>query len=171
MIRNEAVAGQFYPGTKNSLLREIESLIDSRAARSDAVGVVSPHAGYAYSGSVAGSVLSHVSMKDDYIIMGPNHTGLGEPFSIDTSDAWKTPMGDIALNGVLREALLSSSRIFRADRLAHLHEHSIEVQLPFLQVLAGLQVRADSRRIDGYRRTAPGGDRYRQDCEVAGPFG
>jgi AmmeMemoRadiSam system protein B len=63
MIRNEAVAGQFYPGTKNSLLREIESLIDSRAARSDAVGVVSPHAGYAYSGSVAGSVLSHVSMR------------------------------------------------------------------------------------------------------------
>jgi AmmeMemoRadiSam system protein B len=135
MIRREAVAGQFYPGGQTSLLREVESLIDSKAPKSDAFGVVSPHAGYVYSGSVAGNVLSCLKNRENYIILGPNHTGLGEAFGVDPSDAWRTPLGDVALSDRLRKAILSASGLFKPDKLCHAHEHSIEVQIPFLQVL------------------------------------
>jgi AmmeMemoRadiSam system protein B len=135
MIRNPAVAGQFYPESKTSLLREVESLIDSKAIKSDAIGVVSPHAGYVYSGSVAGSVFSSIKPKGNYVILGPNHTGLGERFGLDKGRAWKTPMADVRVNRVLADAIIDRSRNIKYDSLSHAHEHSIEVQLPFLQVL------------------------------------
>lgn len=135
MIRNPAVAGQFYPGTKNSLLREVESLIDSRAGKIEALGVVSPHAGYAYSGSVAGSVLSMISPRDTYVIIGPNHTGLGKGFGVDTSSAWRTPLGDVEIDTILADEIRSSGSHIIGDNLCHSHEHSIEVQIPFLQAL------------------------------------
>jgi AmmeMemoRadiSam system protein B len=110
MIRNPAVAGQFYPESKTSLLREVESLIDSKAIKSDAIGVVSPHAGYVYSGSVAGSVFSSIKPKGNYVILGPNHTGLGERFGLDKGRAWKTPMADVRVNRVLADAIIDRSR-------------------------------------------------------------
>jgi AmmeMemoRadiSam system protein B len=135
MIRNAVVAGHFYPGSRTSLLREVESLIDSKAQKRDAIGVVSPHAGYAYSGSVAGSVLSSIEPRPNYIIMGPNHTGLGERFGLDTSDSWETPLGEVRINRTLADRIRNNSRHIKDDSLSHAHEHSIEVQIPFLQVL------------------------------------
>ena len=135
MVRNPVVAGQFYPGTKNSLLREVESMIDSGVKREDAIGVVSPHAGYIYSGPVAGSILSAISPKRSYIIMGPNHTGDGAAFGLDTSDSWMTPLGEVKIDRTLADAIKKNCKYVEDDSLSHAREHSIEVQLPFLQVL------------------------------------
>lgn len=135
MARTPAVAGQFYPDSRTSLLREVEGLIDSKAKKSDALGVISPHAGYMYSGSVAGAVLSAIKPKGNYVILGPNHTGLGERFGIDKNRAWNTPLGEARVNRPLADAIKGGSRCFRDDSLSHIHEHSIEVQIPFLQVL------------------------------------
>ncbi|MDP3791965.1 MAG: AmmeMemoRadiSam system protein B [Candidatus Omnitrophota bacterium] len=138
MVRNPAVAGQFYPGEREVLSLEIEGLTDRvKAKKEDAIGMVLPHAGYIYSGVVAGAVLASVNPKSTYIIMGPNHTGLGSPFSLCASDSWRTPLGDVKINGELTEKLLKDCDLLRKDELAHIHEHSIEVQLPFLQKLQG----------------------------------
>lgn len=134
-VRQPAVAGQFYPASRNALHHEVESLIDSKAVKVDAFGVVSPHAGYIYSGSVAGSVLSSIKPKKTYVILGPNHTGLGERFGVDTSGAWKTPLGDVGVDRALAGAIMNETGLVRYDNLSNMHEHSIEVQLPFLQVL------------------------------------
>ena len=135
MIRNPVVAGQFYSLSKESLAKEVQGLIDGSAKKIDAIGVVSPHAGYLYSGPVAGSVFSSIKSKPIYIILGPNHTGLGSPFSMSASDKWKTPLGDISIDKALSESILKNCRDIKKDELAHINEHSIEVQLPFLQTL------------------------------------
>ncbi len=135
MIRNPVVAGQFYPGTSGSLSKAIENLVDKKRPKEDAIGVVAPHAGYIYSGSVAGEVFSSIKPKNKYIIMGPNHTGMGESFGISTSSAWKTPLGDVRIDRELADAILKNSKYIKADEVSNFHEHSIEVQLPFLQFL------------------------------------
>jgi len=134
MIRNPAVAGQFYPDKREDLSLEIERLTGRiPAEKEDALGMVLPHAGYVYSGAVAASVLAAVNPRPTYIIMGPNHTGLGLPFSISASDLWKTPLGDAKIDGKLTDRILKDCDLVRKDEFAHIHEHSIEVQLPFLQ--------------------------------------
>ena len=135
MIREPVVAGQFYPGTSATLSKALETLVDKKQAKEDAIGVVSPHAGYVYSGRVAGSVFSSINAKDTYIIMGPNHTGMGESFGLSASLAWKTPLGEVKINKKLAGAILKNSRYIKEDEASNLHEHSIEVQLPFLQFL------------------------------------
>ena len=100
MQRQPAVAGQFYPGSKEALLKELGSLVTESPEKDNAIGVVSPHAGYIYSGGVAGSVLGAIKNKDRYIIMGPNHTGMGVPFGLSPSRIWKTPLGDAAIERV-----------------------------------------------------------------------
>ncbi|MDP2912684.1 MAG: AmmeMemoRadiSam system protein B [Candidatus Omnitrophota bacterium] len=135
MIRKTVVAGQFYPGSKDELSIEIKSLLGKAAHDIDAIGAVSPHAGYIYSGHVAGRVFASMKLKSAYIIMGPNHTGLGEPFGIDTSDSWKTPLGETRIDTALAEKIKKNCKYITADSLSHAHEHSIEVQLPFLQFL------------------------------------
>lgn len=136
MIRNPAVAGQFYPGEREVLSLEIEGLTDRVAAKKeDVIGMVLPHAGYMYSGAVAGAAIGSINPKPVYIIMGPNHTGLGSPFSISASDSWRTPLGEVKINGTLAQTILKNCRQIHKDELAHIHEHSIEVELPFLQKL------------------------------------
>jgi len=135
MIRNAAVAGQFYPGSKDALLREVGSLIDKTSPKEDAIGAVSPHAGYMYSGRVAGSVFSAIKPKKTYIIMGPNHTGMGEPFGLSKSQSWKTPLGEVRIDKRLADAVRNNSKYIKEDDISHLQEHSIEVQLPFLQYI------------------------------------
>jgi MEMO1 family protein len=135
MVRNPAVAGQFYSGSKEPLAKEVRSLIKEPAKKIDAIGVLSPHAGYVYSGPVAGITLSSIEPKTHYIILGPNHTGLGSAFSMSASDSWKTPLGEVSINKALADMILKNCPDVKKDELAHIHEHSIEVQLPFLQVL------------------------------------
>ncbi|UCG10217.1 MAG: AmmeMemoRadiSam system protein B [Dehalococcoidia bacterium] len=133
MVRHPAVAGQFYPGSAAELKAMIEMMVDKKAARQEVVGLVSPHAGYIYSGPVAGAVISRVKFKDTFIIMGPNHTGMGKPLSIMTKGVWQTPLGEVVIDAELAQQILKASPHLAEDDIAHQFEHSIEVQLPFLQ--------------------------------------
>ncbi len=133
VIRNPVVAGQFYPGSPGQLRSMIAEMVDEKAAKEEVIGLVSPHAGYVYSGPVAGATISRIKFKDTFIIMGPNHTGYGKPFSIMTSGVWKTPLGSVEIDSALAERILAASRHIEEDFEAHRSEHSIEVQLPFLQ--------------------------------------
>ncbi len=135
MIRKPAVAGQFYTANPSLLAKEVSGLVGQKKEKIDAIGVISPHAGYAYSGGVAGEVLSSIKPKAVYIVLGPNHTGRGKPFGLDWQRAWKTPLGDVKIDDELAGAILKDSEYISADRACHDGEHSIEVQLPFLQSL------------------------------------
>jgi AmmeMemoRadiSam system protein B len=133
MIRNPIVAGQFYPGSPVGLKRMIEGMIEPKAEKVEVIGLVSPHAGYVYSGFVAGAVISRIKFKDTFVILGPNHTGGGKSFSIMTKGAWKTPLGDVEIDSELGRRILADSSYLEEDSAAHQHEHSLEVQVPFLQ--------------------------------------
>ena len=135
MDREALVAGRFYPGDKKVLERQIENFIDTGVKREETVGIVSPHAGYIYSGKVAGAVYSRMEMAETFIIIGPNHTGRGEPFSIMTAGKWKTPLGPVDIDSGMAGEILSGSQSLKEDEEAHRYEHSIEVQIPFLQYL------------------------------------
>ncbi len=133
MLREPAVAGQFYPESPSQLKSMVESFIDKSAEKEDVVGLLAPHAGYIYSGAVVGAVLSRVKFKDTFIILGPNHTGNGKPFSVMTEGSWRTPLGEVQIDSELAKKLVSISSYLKEDQRAHEFEHSIEVQLPFLQ--------------------------------------
>ena len=133
MIRNPVVAGRFYPGSPDQLRSMIGEMVDEKAAKEEVIGLVSPHAGYIYSGPVAGATISKITFKDTFVIMGPNHTGGGKPFSIMTEGTWKTPLGEVEIDSELGKQILAASKYLQEDQLAHQYEHSIEVQLPFLQ--------------------------------------
>ena len=133
MIRNPAVAGQFYPASASELKTMIEGMVKEETDKEDAIGLVLPHAGYIYSGPVTGAVLSRIRFKDTFIIIGPNHTGAGKPLSIMTEGKWQTPLGEVEIDSELGKKILANSKHLEEDDKAHIYEHSIEVQLPFLQ--------------------------------------
>ncbi len=133
MTREPVVAGQFYPGVKANLERTLSTLIDKKRKPEKAIGAMSPHAGYVYSGAVAGKVFSALAPKELFIIIGPNHTGTGKPFSVYVDGSWKTPLGSVEVDKKFAEYLINNSKLFEADEAAHAYEHSIEVQIPFLQ--------------------------------------
>lgn len=133
MIREAAVAGQFYPGWPEELREMIKNMTRGDVQKKEAVGVVCPHAGYIYSGKVAGSVFSLLKFPQTFILIGPNHRGMGKPFSVMHEGNWKTPLGETRIDEELADAILKESKYLEADNLAHLYEHSLEVQVPFLQ--------------------------------------
>jgi hypothetical protein len=133
MIREPAVSGQFYPASPEELKSMIRGMIDEKAVKEDVIGYYAPHAGYIYSGPVVGATVSRVNFKETCVILGPSHTGAGAPFSILTDGAWRTPLGDVQVDKELAKAILANSTHLKEDRAAHLQEHSIEVQLPFIQ--------------------------------------
>jgi len=133
MIRQPVVAGQFYPAQATKLREMIRGMVSETAAKEDIIGLVSPHAGYIYSGPVAGAVMSRVRFKKTFIILGPNHTGMGKPLSIMTEGTWETPLGQVEIDSELAGHILASSQHLQEDTEAHQYEHSIEVQIPFLQ--------------------------------------
>lgn len=133
MDREAVVAGQFYPGSEDALEQQLRDFIDEEAEKEEVLGVVSPHAGYTYSGKVAGAVYSRMAPAETFIILGPNHTGRGRPFSIMTDGKWKTPLGSVEVDSDLAKGILFESRNLEDDEKAHSYEHSLEVQLPFLQ--------------------------------------
>lgn len=133
MIREPAVAGQFYPSSPAELKKMIKGMVDEKAEKEDVIGYYAPHAGFVYSGHVAGATVSRVKLTDTIVILGPNHTGLGAPFAIMTEGIWHTPLGDVEIDSALAKAILANSKNLQDDHVAHLQEHSIEVQLPFIQ--------------------------------------
>ncbi|MDD5465288.1 MAG: AmmeMemoRadiSam system protein B [Candidatus Omnitrophica bacterium] len=132
-IRKPAVAGQFYPSSAKDINTMISSFADKGAQKNDAIGCVLPHAGYIYSGKVAVATVSRINIKDTVVLLGPNHTGLGADFSIMPQGSWQTPLGNIEINSELANSFLSKSGYLKGDTLAHLDEHSLEVELPILQ--------------------------------------
>jgi len=133
MIRNPVVSGQFYPESPSQLKTVIAGMVDEKAVKEEVIGLISPHAGYIYSGSVTGAVISRIKFKDTFIIMGPNHTGRGKALSVMTEGTWKTPLGEVEIDSELGKQILAVSSHLEEDHVAHQYEHSIEVQLPFLQ--------------------------------------
>jgi len=133
MIRNPVVAGQFYPESPDQLRSMIKGMVDEKVVKEEVIGLISPHAGYIYSGPVASATISRIKFKDTFIILGPNHTGIGKPCSIMTKGVWKTPLGEVEIDSELGKQILATSSHLEEDNAAHQYEHSIEVQLPFLQ--------------------------------------
>ncbi|NPB08906.1 MAG: AmmeMemoRadiSam system protein B [Thermodesulfobacteria bacterium] len=135
MIRMPAVAGRFYEANPELLKREIETYLKIREPREMVIGAVCPHAGYMYSGHVAGEVYGRIIVPDTVVIMGPNHTGLGQPAAIMASGVWQMPFGPVEIDEELARLILAESQVLEDDAQAHLYEHSLEVQVPFLQYL------------------------------------
>jgi MEMO1 family protein len=133
MLRETAVAGQFYPADKKLLEKELEKMLVAGAKRQKVLGLLAPHAGYVYSGPCAGQVYSRVALPETVIILGVNHRGPGAPLALDGNDFWETPLGKVAINSGLRSRLLSASKLFALDNEAGRLEHSLEVQVPFIQ--------------------------------------
>jgi len=130
-MRAPAVSGQFYPRGKNDLYRQISRCFEKvPSGEKPVLGAVVPHAGYIYSGNTAAYVYSVMPEADTFVLVGPNHTGQGSPVSV-SSDKWSTPLGEVSSDLEFIKAL--PKRIIDMDESAHRHEHSIEVQLPFLQ--------------------------------------
>lgn len=147
-VREPVVAGQFYPGNAQELRTQIkECFLDSRGIGSipeikqgtkKPRGMVVPHAGFVYSGAIAThsySFLAENGFADTFVILGPNHSGRGSGVSVMTEGVWKTPLGEISINTQLAEQIQTG--IIDKDETAHSYEHSIEVQLPFLQFISG----------------------------------
>jgi|SRR5271166_704336 len=142
-VRQPAVAGRFYPANAQRLRAEVETYTTAPASASAesetkirALGCVVPHAGYMYSGHVAGAVYRCIELPRRYVILCPNHTGMGEPLAVMSEGAWHTPLGDAPIDEGLAEQLKSHLPLLSEDQAAHRYEHALEVQLPFLQVLA-----------------------------------
>ena len=127
-----AVAGQFYPGTAPGLSRALLALTREEKAPESAIGVVVPHAGYVYSGAVAGEVFSAIRVPGRAVLFCPNHTGVGENAAIMSHGAWRMPWGDVPVDEELAARLETACPLLREDASAHSREHAIEVQLPFL---------------------------------------
>lgn len=134
-VRLPAVAGRFYPGHREELLREIRQYTTpSPAPLVRAIGCVVPHAGYMYSGHVAGQVFSRLEIPEHCIVLCPNHTGYGVALATMATSSWQTPLGEVRASQHLGKDLLQRFPLLKEDRAAHHSEHAIEVELPFLQV-------------------------------------
>lgn len=143
MVRGPVVAGQFYDIDPDRLRQQIQSSLDksgkTKKPRKEFKAAVVPHAGYMYSGWVAAyfySMLDRQSPKN-YIILGPNHSLAGSDYAIMKRGLWKTPLGGVTIHEEMADALLERCELIEHDVIPHQYEHSIEVQLPFLQYKLG----------------------------------
>ena len=133
-VRTPAVAGRFYPANREQLLQELDRFLTLDPHPVRALGRIAPHAGYVYSGSIAGAVYSHIVVPRVAVVLCPNHTGLGPPLSIMSTGEWQTPLGSVPVELALAAKLKAQMPELEEDQDAHRVEHAIEVQLPFLQV-------------------------------------
>jgi AmmeMemoRadiSam system protein B len=131
-MREPAVAGTFYPGTASALEREVRALIEISEHRHELLACIAPHAGYMYSGSVAGELYGHLDVPRRVILLGPNHTGAGAAVAVAPHERWRTPLGNLTVDSGLAKKLVDRSITATFDPRAHWREHSLEVQLPFL---------------------------------------
>jgi len=144
-LRRPAVAGLFYPSSPEALKKKIEDSflhpigpgrLPPKEADERLIATVNPHAGYEYSGPVAAHSFFEISARQSIgvvVIVGPNHYGFGSGVAAPLSDEWETPFGIMRVDTGLARKLMISSRLVDMDDAAHWREHSIEVQLPFLQ--------------------------------------
>jgi AmmeMemoRadiSam system protein B len=135
MIRPPAVSGRFYPSDPKKLALEIAQYTPSVTKKVSARGCVVPHAGYMYSGHVAGAVYSAIEIPSRCILLGPRHFPGGEAIAIISEGSWRTPFGEAQIDQGLAAELKLACPLLREDRVAHEREHSLEVQIPFLQKL------------------------------------
>jgi MEMO1 family protein len=135
MVRSPAVSGRFYPDDPRELARRVDDCTKGADQKMSAFGCVVPHAGYAYSGHVAGAVYGALSLPARMILLGPRHFPRGEPLAILSEGSWRTPLGEALVDGELAAELKRACGLLREDEVAHRSEHSLEVQLPFLQRL------------------------------------
>jgi AmmeMemoRadiSam system protein B len=133
-VRLPAVAGSFYPGQADKLRGELDALIPA-ARKERALALIVPHAGYAYSGRVAGAAYGRVEIPQDVVILCFNHHGAGSDFAVWPDGAWRTPLGDAPVNAELARAIKDAFLPADFDEAGHQDEHSGEVQVPFLQRL------------------------------------
>jgi MEMO1 family protein len=138
LLRHPAVAGRFYPGDPDDLRAEVCEYLsqseNSTAIPVRAIGCIAPHAGYMYSGHVAGAVFARIEIPQRCIVICPNHTGMGRPLAIMSEGGWETPLGEIAIDSELAGALKRAFSALQEDSAAHRAEHAAEVELPFLQL-------------------------------------
>lgn len=136
ILRRPAVAGLFYPDDPDDLRAEALAYLsqagDTNQPPLRAFGCIAPHAGYMYSGHVAGAVFARVEVPKRCIVMCPNHTGMGRALAIMSEGAWQTPMGQVAIDAELAAALKTRFPALQEDSEAHRAEHAAEVELPFL---------------------------------------
>ncbi len=154
-VRSPCQAGAFYSGTKSSLTKQIENCFlhkygpgklpeVNRKGKRSIVAAVCPHAGYMYSGAVAANsyyALAKDGTPQTCVILGPNHTGMGSGISILADGAWETPLGVSSIDTETAKKIQQQTKIIDIDESAHRLEHSIEVQLPFIQYVYGLGVK------------------------------
>ncbi|RII27832.1 MAG: AmmeMemoRadiSam system protein B [Geobacter sp.] len=133
MLRQPAVAGQFYTDNPQQLHAELARLVTSAEEKERPLGVIAPHAGYMYSGAVAGALYGAIEVPATVIILGPNHHGIGRRAALSPADQWQTPLGVVPVNQTLSTLVRRHALLVEEDSTAHLYEHSLEVQVPFLQ--------------------------------------
>lgn len=134
MIREPAVAGSFYSANGSELRRQVDELFSATMESTPAFGLMAPHAGYVYSGSIAAQTYAEVDIPRTVVLLGPDHVGLASTASVYSKGRWRTPLGDVPIDENLAAAILHKSPLFTADSVAHGREHSLEVHLPLLQV-------------------------------------
>ena len=150
MSRKPCVSGSFYNSDEKLLKINIENLfkknfnelpLDSTNERKITAGVA-PHAGHIFSGSTATYTFNEIAkdgIPETIIILGPNHTGYGDNLAMTSDDVWEMPMGNVEVDVEFKKELVNTSKYMTIDELAHYHEHSIEVELPFIQYISELQ--------------------------------
>jgi MEMO1 family protein len=138
ILRHPAVAGRFYPSAPDDLRAEALSYLSQASSTNltpvRSLGCIAPHAGYMYSGHVAGAVFARVDVPKRCIVMCPNHTGIGRALAIMSEGAWQTPLGEVAIDAALAEALKARFPALHEDSAAHRAEHAAEVEIPFLML-------------------------------------
>jgi MEMO1 family protein len=136
VVRQPAVAGRFYPRDAESLREEVNSYLPQSdptvQAPAPAIGCIAPHAGYMYSGHVAGAVFARMEIPQRCIVLCPNHTGVGRALAIMSEGEWETPLGNVPIDSGLAASLKERFPALQEDASAHLGEHAAEVELPFL---------------------------------------
>jgi MEMO1 family protein len=169
MLRLPAVAGQFYPGNPKALSTAVKAYTetDNQKAKVKVRACLVPHAGYMYSGGVAGAVFGRIALPRKILVIGVRHYPQGEPLAILSEGAWRTPLGDVPIESLLAARLRKECAALREDSVAHSREHSLEVELPFLQMLAPgfsfVPVAVGTVRFDELRETGEGIARALQD--------
>jgi hypothetical protein len=136
LVRHPAVAGRFYPSDPEALRKEVDTYLSQLPLRkaTGALGCIAPHAGYMYSGHVAGAVFAGLEVPELCVVLCPNHTGVGRALAIVSEGSWETPLGSVPIDGDFAANLKQRCSLLHEDSAAHRSEHAIEVELPFLQI-------------------------------------